>query len=81
MLQEDGMIPERVRQELFEETQEILKCLDEKDQELFRRIFPEEEPEKAGGRPGIGGDNVCMRFFCEKKGIRRKIKERERACV
>ena len=82
MRQEDGMIPELVRQELSGETEEILKCLNEKDRELFRRIFPaEKESEKAGDVSGIGRENVYVRFFRGKQEIHRKIKERERACV
>lgn len=78
--QEDVAFLRLTEQEFSEETEEILKCLNEKDQELFRRIFlREEEPEKAGEALGISRDNVYVRLFRGKKKIRRKIRERERA--
>ncbi len=62
------------------ETQDILKCLNEKDQELFRRIFlEEEEPETAGDALGISRDNVYVRLFRGKRKIRSKFQERKRA--
>lgn len=80
--QEDVSLLELTRLELSRETKEILGCLNEKDQELFRRIFMEqEEPEKAGAALGISRDNVYMRFFRGKQKIHGKIKERKRACV
>lgn len=78
--QEDAAFLKLTEKELSEETEEILKCLDGKDQELFRRIFlEEEEPEKAGEALGISRDNVYVRLFRGKKKIRKKYKERERA--
>ena len=66
--------------ELSDETEEILQYLSGRDQELFRRIFlEEEEPEKAGEALGISRDNVYVRIFRGKQKIRRKLKERERA--
>ncbi len=67
-------------QELSNETEEILGCLKPKDQELFRRIFlNEEEPEEAGEAMGISRDNVYVRIFRGKRKIRSKFGERKRA--
>ena len=56
---EDPAFEELAEQELSREAEEILACLQPKDQELFRRIFlEEEEPETAGdalGNPLPGG--------------------------
>lgn len=83
---EDAEIPQEEKeflrlteQELSEETQDILRCLNEKDQELFRRIFlEEEEPGEAGETLGISRENVYVRLFRGKQKIRRKINERKR---
>ena len=78
--QEDKEFLRLTEQELSEETQDILKCLNEKDQELFRRIFlEEEEPGEAGEALGISRENVYVRLFRGKQKIRKKIKERKRA--
>ena len=78
--QEDKEFLRLTEQELSVETQDILKCLNEKDQELFRRIFlEEEEPGKAGEELGISRENVYVRLFRGKQKIRKKIKERKRA--
>lgn len=78
--QEDAAFLRLTEQEISEETEKILKCLSEKDQELFRRIFlEEEEPEKAGEALGISRENVYVRLFRGKKKIRRKYKGKERA--
>lgn len=77
---EDAALLELTEQELSKETEEILKCLSPKDQELFRRIFlMEEEPEEAGNALGISRDNVYVRIFRGKKKIHRKFGERKRA--
>ena len=77
---EDMALQKLTEQELSEETKDILKCLNEKDQELFRRIFlEEEEPGKAGEALGISRENVYVRLFRGKQKIRKKIKERKRA--
>lgn len=78
--EEDKALLELTEQELSKETEEILACLSPKDQELFRRIFlEEEEPETAGSRLGISRDNVYVRIFRGKKKIRSKFGERKRA--
>lgn len=78
--QEDSTFLSLTEQELSKETEEILSCLSPKDQELFRRIFmEEEEPETAGNAMGISRDNVYVRIFRGKKKIRRKFEERKRA--
>ena len=78
--QEDVSLLELTELELSGETKEILGCLNPKDQELFRRIFmEEEEPEKAGAALGLSRDNVYVRIFRGKQKIRRKFKERKRA--
>ena len=78
--QEDVSFSELTDLELSKETKEILDCLNPKDQELFKRIFlEEEEPEKAGEALGISRDNVYVRIFRGKQKIRKKFKERKRA--
>lgn len=77
---EDEAFQKLAEQELSEETMEILEYLNEKDQELFKRIFlEEEEPERAGEALGISRENVYVRLFRGKQKIRRKCKERKRA--
>lgn len=78
--QEDLSLLNATEQELSKETEAILGCLKPKDQELFRRIFlEEEEPEEAGSALGISRDNVYVRIFRGKQKIRSKFKERKRA--
>lgn len=78
--QEDPSFRKLTEQELSRETEEILGCLKPKDQELFRRIFiEEEEPEEAGEALGISRDNVYVRIFRGKQKIRSKFGERKRA--
>lgn len=78
--QEDPAFCKMVEQELSRETEEILGCLSKKDQELFRRIFmEEEEPEEAGKAMGLSRTNVYVRIFRGKKRIRSKFGERKRA--
>ena len=78
--QEDPSFLKLAEQELSKETEEILGCLKPKDQELFRRIFmDEEEPEEAGEALGISRDNVYVRIFRGKQKIRSKFGERKRA--
>ncbi|MCI9624022.1 MAG: sigma-70 family RNA polymerase sigma factor [Lachnospiraceae bacterium] len=80
--QEDPSFLKLAEQELSKETEEILGCLKPKDQELFRRIFlNEEEPEEAGEALGISRDNVYVRIFRGKQKIRSKFGERKRARV
>lgn len=77
--QEDPSLLELTEQALSEETESILGCLSPKDQELFRRIFlDEEEPETAGHALGISKDNVYVRLFRGKRKIRSKFIERKR---
>ena len=78
--QEEPSFLELTEQELSKETEEILGCRKPKDQELFRRIFlNEEEPEEAGEALGISRDNVYVRLFRGKQKIRSKFGERKRA--
>ncbi len=78
--QEGSSVSELAEAELSEETKEILGCLSDKDQELFRRVFlEEEEPESAGAALGISRNNVYVRIFRGKEKIRKKWKERKRA--
>ena len=68
-----------VEQELSEETEKILQCLSEKDRELFRRIFLEDQgPEEAGEALGISRDNVYVRIFRGKRKIWKNLRERKR---
>lgn len=74
--QEDMSLAER---ELSEEIEEILDCLGQKDRELFRRIFlEEEEPERAGEALGISRDNVYVRIFRGRQKLRKAIREKKR---
>lgn len=67
---EDPGFENLAEQELSREAEEILSCLNPKDQELFRRIFlEEEEPEAAGRALGISRDNVYVRIFRGKRKI------------
>ncbi len=76
---EEGLL-ELAEQELSKETEEILGYLSPRDQELFRRIFlEEEEPEAVGKALGISRDNVYVRIFRGKERIRKKCRERKRA--
>lgn len=76
--QEDQALLDVVEQELSEETTAILSCLSEKDQELFRRIYMEEEdPAKTGQAMGLSRDNVYVRLFRGKKKIRRNLSNRK----
>ena len=78
--QEEPSFLELTEQELSKETEEILGCLKPRDQELFRRIFiDQEEPEEAGEALGISRDNVYVRLFRGKQKIRSKFGERKRA--
>lgn len=77
---EDPSFLELANQELSKETEELLGCLNEKDQELFRRIFLEDqEPEEVGEALGMSRDNVYVRIFRGKQRIRSKFGERKRA--
>lgn len=77
---EDRELLRLSEKELSEEIEEILQYLSGKDEELFRRIFLEEEDaETAGEALGISRDNVYVRIFRGKQKIRRKLKERKRA--
>lgn len=74
--EEDSALLELAEAELSKETKKILDCLGKKDQELFRRIFLEEEaPEEAGDALGISRNNVYVRLFRGKQKIRKKFKE------
>lgn len=74
VVQEDSELLKIVDQELSEETKAILSCLSEKDRELFRRIYMEEEdPESTGQAMGLSRDNVYVRLFRGKQRIRRKL--------
>lgn len=72
--QEDRELLHIVEQELSAETEAILDCLSDKDRELFRRIYMNEEtPEAAGAALGITKDNVYVRLFRGKRKIRRQL--------
>lgn len=76
--QEDQELLQIVERELSEETEEILSCLSEKDQELFKRIYLEDQdPAATGQSMGLSTDNVYVRLFRGKKKIRRKVRERK----
>lgn len=74
IMQEDKELLKLIEQEISEETEAILGCLSEKDKELFRRIFVEQEtPEDVGCAMGMSRENVYVRIFRGKKKIRRKM--------
>lgn len=73
---EDAGIQSLVERELSEETQELLSCLAPKDQELFLRIYGnEEEPSKVGSELGLSRDNLYVRLFRGKKKMREKAEK------
>lgn len=73
IMQEDQALSELLDHELSKETEELLYCLSEKDRELFRRIFMEQEkPEEVARSLGMSADNVYVRLFRGKRKIRKK---------
>lgn len=73
VMQEDKALSELLEQELSKETEELLNCLSEKDRELFRRVFLEQEaPEEAGEAMGMSRENVYVRLFRGKCKMRKK---------
>lgn len=77
LTQEDDELLRIAEHELSEETEAILNCLSPKDQELFRRIYMEEQsPEATGQAMGISRDNVYVRLFRSKQLIRRNFKNK-----
>lgn len=78
--QEDPAFLALTNQELSRETEEILGCLKPLDQELFRKIFVEEQEVEAAGKAlGMTREHVYVRLFRGKKKIRSKFGERKRA--
>ena len=72
-MQEDEELSKLLEQELSKETEELLNCLSEKDRELFKRIFIEqEEPEEVGAAMGMSKDNVYVRLFRGRRKMRKK---------
>lgn len=70
--QEDAQLLALVERELSEETQKLLSCLEPKDQELFLRIYAnEEEPRQVSAQMGITRENLYVRLFRGKKKMRR----------
>lgn len=69
--QEDTAMLALVDKELSLETQELLSCLSPKDQELFLRIYGnEEEPGQVSAEMGLTRDNLYVRLFRGKRKIR-----------
>lgn len=70
--QEDAGMLALVEKELSEETQRLLSCLEPKDQELFLRIYGnEEDPMQVSAEMGLTRDNLYVRLFRGKKKMRR----------
>ena len=71
--QEDRALEELSESEFSREAYGILNCLNERDRELFKRIFlAEEKPEKAGEALGLSRNSVYVRLFRGKQKIREK---------
>lgn len=69
--QEDRQILALVEKELSTETQNLLSCLQPKDQELFLRIYGnEEDPGQVGREMGLTRQNLYVRLFRGKKKMR-----------
>lgn len=69
--QEDAGLLALVEQELSEETQALLSCLNPSDRELFLRIYADEEPpEQVSAKMGITRNNLYVRLFRGKKKMR-----------
>ncbi len=78
LLQEDAALAAILERELSGELKELLSNLNEKDQELFWRVYAEqEEPEQAGARLGITKNNVYVRLFRGKKKLRKLAEQRK----
>lgn len=75
---EDRQLLALVEQELSEEMQELLSCLEPKDRELFLRIYAdEEEPKKVSAEMGLTRQNLYVRLCRAKKKMRRVAAERK----
>ena len=71
LAQEDAGIAALAEQELSDEMQELLSCLNEKDKELFLRIYgQEEDPDTVGAGLGLSKNSVYVRLFRGKKKMR-----------
>ncbi|KAI4445696.1 hypothetical protein C823_000212 [Eubacterium plexicaudatum ASF492] len=69
--QEDRQLLQLVEKELSQEMQELLSCLKPKDQELFLRIYGnEEDPGQVSREYGLTTDNLYVRLFRGKKKMR-----------
>lgn len=69
--QEDMQLRQLVEKELSRETQELLSCLKPEDQELFLRIYGnEEDPRQVSKELGLTTDNLYVRLFRGKKKMR-----------
>lgn len=69
--QEDRQILALVEKELSTETQNLLSCLQPIDQELFLRIYGnEEDPGQVGREMGLTRQNLYVRLFRGKKKMR-----------
>jgi len=76
---EDEALLAVVEKELSEETQEILSCLNEKDQELFLRIYGEEEESQVICKEfRMTRDNLYVKLFRMKRKLRANAKRKER---
>ncbi len=76
--QEDAGLDRILEQELSEEMQELLSCLNEQDRKLFLKIYGEEEdPGKTGAEMGLTKSSVYVRLFRGKKKIRMFAKNRK----
>lgn len=69
--QEDMQLLALIEQELSDETQSLLSCLNPQDQELFLRIYAnEEDPKQVSTEMGITRNSLYVRLFRGKKKLR-----------
>lgn len=75
---EDSQIHALIEKDLSEETASLLSCLNAKDQELFYRIYGNEEtPEQVSSELGITRNNLYVRLLRGKKKMRAYAAKRE----
>ena len=69
--QEDAAMLALVEKEFSSETRALLDCLDPKDQELFLRIYAnEEDPKQVSSELGLTRNSLYVRLFRAKKKMR-----------
>lgn len=75
---EDALLASLVEQELSEETEELLSCLDERDRSLFLKLYIEEKSmEEVSRETGLVKSVIYNRLSRAKKRIRKQFRERK----